>query len=325
MAKLRLMRSPAENDALALPVATRGRRASARRQARRRRCTGASTPRAAGTTRTSSRDAVRARRSRASSSSAETRGWIRPSTPPKTTSVGLKMLTSEATPMPSHSPTREMLAQAAGFPGHSCGDSSSTAARPPLGRRPAFTSMARSLISVSQAPERAAGAGRAARIHDHVADLTRVPVRTDKRPATDRDAPAHADLARHVDDIGGTDRRAASMLREPTEVGIVGDSHGRFGPERHRRADRPSGTSLQPRFGTIRTSPSLCRTVPATATPIPTRLPSRRAASSSGRASSRQVRDDLVDGDVGPGPIDSHEIDGRFRRARPAPRRASRR
>ncbi len=65
------------------------------------------------------------------------------------------------------------------------------------------------------AAERAAGTGRAVRVDDHVADLARVAGRPVERLATDGDAAADADLARHVDDVRLADRRAARCSASP--------------------------------------------------------------------------------------------------------------
>ena len=92
------------------------------------------------------------------------------------------------------------------------------------------------------------------------------------------------------------------------------------------RASRsPSGTSSQPRFGAIDTSPSRRRTTPTIATPTPiigsqVRMPSAHGA---GARSARSAA--ISSTEVWPrGPVDARACRRPRRRARRAPRRASR-
>ena len=110
------------------------------------------------------------------------------------------------------------------------------------------------------------------RVHGHMADLAAVPGRAHERPPADDEAAADADLARDVQHVMGTDRRAATELREDAEIGIVGDTTG---PPVWSAASiiGPIGTSRQPMFGAMATMPSTLRTRPATATPNPRNEP----------------------------------------------------
>ena len=75
------------------------------------------------------------------------------------------------------------------------------------------------------------------------------------------------------------------------------------------RASRaPSGTSTQPRFGAIETTPSSRRTTPATATPMPMIGPSCAGAQLAREVA--QVGDDVVDRELPARPVDADLVEG---------------
>ena len=111
-----------------------------------------------------------------------------------------------------------------------------------------------------------------------MADLAAVAGRAGQRLAVDDQAAADADLARDEQDVVRADGRAPAMLGQRAEVGLVRDR------DRDRQVEvavvkaSPSGTSRQPRFGAIETSPSERRTTPTTPTPDPDELVERPGA-----------------------------------------------
>ena len=174
------------------------------------------------------------------------------------------------------------------------------------------------------AADRAAAAGRPARVDRHVPDLAAVAGGAGQRPAIDDEPAADPDLARDEQDVVGADRRAAAVLGERRRGRPRWRSRSARCSPSARASRSPSGTSRQPRFGAIETSPSLRRTTPTTATPTPISGSSagRRARIVGGQADDR--RDDLVDRRHGRGAGRPGSGRGPRRRARRSRRRASR-
>ena len=108
------------------------------------------------------------------------------------------------------------------------------------------------------------------RVDREVADLPAVAGDAGQRPAVDDDPATDADLAREKRTWSAPRAAPRSASASDAEVGLVRDRQRN--PEVERVASRsPSGTSRQPRFGAIETSPSVRRTTPAIATPTPMR------------------------------------------------------
>ena len=169
--------------------------------------------------------------------------------------------------------------------------------RASAGCRPARGACA-SPTSVSQQPIEPQRQARPSGLTVQVADLAGKAGDAGQQAPVDDQAAADADLARHVQDVVDADGRAAPRLAEDARVGVVGDRDRDGGPSaRARRA--PSGTSIQPRLGAIDTRPSLRRTTPATATPMPTIGQSSRAGRSATQG--REVGDDVVDRELAAG------------------------
>ena len=238
-------RSPGEAAGPARPNQAAGSASSGSNAISAAPSSGASTPSAAGTTRTSARgrrqrvaDRARPRRRRGRS------GWMRPNRPPSTTSRGLRMFTSPASPMPSQRPT--CVERGERRLGARLRPRASTASSRRDRASAGWPASARSSALADlglPAADRAAAARASGRVDRHVADLAGVAGRAGQRAPVDDQAAADADLARHVQHVVDADGRAAAVPRR-----------GRPGRRRWRprsgrrspsaRASRsPSGTS----------------------------------------------------------------------------------
>ena len=245
-------------------------------------------------------------RSSSASSVSRTNGWIRPWRPPRTMSRGLRTLTRPAEPDPEPAadvrrapqpPAPSLLPPRAGPRPRRRGPRRG-------GSRPVRRS-APSPTSVSQHPiepqRHCAPSGLTGRWPISPA----YPARPGQRAPADDHAAADADLARDEQQVVDAHRRAAPVLGQRAQVGIVGDRDRDVDRELARQQAPPSGTSTQPRLGAIDTSPSLRRTTPATATPMPISGPSRRAARSVSASAARSATI-VVDGEVAARAVDAH-------------------
>ena len=226
------MRSPARRAPPATPPGSRDRPGAARAQARRHRAAarrrratparpgrGPAAPPGPG-------EPARAPARRA------TKGWIRPKRPPRTTSRGLRTLTSPASPMPSQRPTWSRAASAGGEPAAASASTASTAG-PAAGRRVPGQAQQGALADERlPAADRAAAAGRAVRVEGDVADLAAVAGGPGERPAVHHQPAADAHLAGEVEDVVDADGGAAPVLGEHAEVRLVGDRDRDARPER---------------------------------------------------------------------------------------------
>ena len=204
----------------------------------------ASTPSFEGTIRTSRRGAASARRSSSASTMSDTNGWIRPNSPPKTTSLGSRTLTRPAKPDPD--PAAGLLERVEGVRRPSLGvgeerrDGRSAAGG--WSTCPPEETLGTGLGL--PASDRSAAAWSPHRVDRHVADFTAIAGRSRERPAVDDDPAPDADLARQEQDIVGSDGRTAPRLSERAEVCLVGNLDRHVGAERLR--DRVAKTDVCP-------------------------------------------------------------------------------
>ena len=184
--------------------------------------------------------------------------------------AGSSRLTRPARPIPSQRPISSRAPRAVGrarlglAPG---------ARRPRPGRRSAARPARRRSALLADlglpAADRPAAARQAVRVDRHVADLAAVAGGADQRLAVDDEPAADADLARQEQDVVGADGGSPAALprghrgrpRWRRDRDVVAERARELVAERRRRR--------QPRLGAIDTTPSVRRTTPTTATPIP--------------------------------------------------------
>ena len=148
------------------------------------------------------------------------------------------------------------------------------------------------------------------------------PADAGQQAAVDDQAAAHADLARDVEHVVDADRRAPPVLAEDAGVGVVDDA------DRHGDGQRARETAAERDVDPAEvrgddTNPSTRRTTPATATPMPTIGQSPRDRRSAARAA-RSV-DHVVDRQLAARPLDAGRAPGSRRRGRRSRPRSSRR
>ena len=169
---------------------------------------------------------------------ASTKGWMRPKSPPRTTTCGLKTLTRPASPKPSQRADLVERLEHVGRAGGGLAEDGLdllAARRPGDGRRGAGARPRRPR-SPSSRPSRSGTSPVG--VDRHVPDLAREPAGAGERLAVDDQASADADLAGEEEDVLRADGGAPAQLGERAEVGLVG--HG----DRQRRPPSAYGRTL---------------------------------------------------------------------------------
>ncbi len=214
--------------------------------------------------------------------------------PPTTTTVGLKMFTSDVIPTPRWRPHRSMTARATGSPSQA-----SSVTSGPVTARPGCEHAARarcrapsSAACVARPPDRLAGherlqasaaraaarARRAVLVDDHVPQLGARPDRAARQAPADDEAAADAGADREQHGVGGAARGARAPLGQHRDVRVVVDRTG--SPSRSRMTSA-NGTSAIGRWTEAAATPR--RSSMRQAIPKPTATIGSRAAA---RASS---------------------------------------